>query len=90
LKGKIGIIAPVTRSFCSSCSRLRLSASGELRPCLFSRTKVELLPILRGNLSLREKEKMIREAFKEAVKMKPVSMSKDHDADDIYIRSLGG
>ena len=90
LEGKIGIIAPVTRSFCASCSRLRLSASGELRPCLFSRTKVELLPLLRDNLSLREKEKMIREAFKEAVKMKPVSMSKDHAAGDIYIRSLGG
>ena len=90
LEGKIGIIAPVTRSFCSSCSRLRLSASGELRPCLFSKTKVELLPLLRSNLSLREKEKMIREAFKEAVKMKPVSMSKDHAAGDIYIRSLGG
>jgi cyclic pyranopterin phosphate synthase len=90
LDGKIGIIAPVTRSFCSSCSRLRLSASGELRPCLFSSTKVELLPLLRDSISFREKEKMIREAFKEAVKMKPASMSKDHAVNDVYIRSLGG
>ncbi len=90
LVGKIGIIAPVTRSFCSSCSRLRLSASGELRPCLFSMTKVELLPLLRNNLSHKEKEKMIREAFLAAVKMKPVSMSKDHAVNDVYIRSLGG
>jgi cyclic pyranopterin phosphate synthase len=90
LDGKIGIIAPVTRSFCSSCSRLRLSASGELRPCLFSKTKVELLPLLRNNLALRKKEKMIREAFKEAVKMKPSSMSKDRTVNDVYIRSLGG
>ncbi len=90
LEGKIGIIAPVTHSFCSSCSRLRLSASGELRPCLFSSSKVEILPLLRDNISLREKEKMIREAFREAVKMKPSSMSKDHAANDVYIRNLGG
>ena len=90
LAGKIGIIAPVTRSFCSSCSRIRLSANGELRPCLFSRTKVELLPLLRDDFSQSERESKIREAFKQAVKMKPLCMSKNHVRSDVYIRSLGG
>lgn len=90
LEGKIGIIAPVTRAFCSSCSRLRLSANGELRPCLFSKTKVELLPLLRGNFSSEKKERKVIEAFQEAVKIKPGSMSKNHVLNDVYIRSLGG
>jgi len=34
--GEIGIIAPVTRPFCGACSRLRLTADGNLRTCLFS------------------------------------------------------
>ncbi|MEW6130862.1 MAG: GTP 3',8-cyclase MoaA [Acidobacteriota bacterium] len=35
-KGEIGIIAPVTQAFCGACSRLRLTADGNLRTCLFS------------------------------------------------------
>jgi cyclic pyranopterin phosphate synthase len=90
LKGKMGIIAPVTRSFCSSCTRLRLSASGELRPCLFSTKKVDILPLLRGNFSSDEKELGIKEAFKRAAGIKPESMSRDHVLNDVYIRCLGG
>lgn len=37
-KGEIGIIAPVTQAFCGACSRLRLTAEGNLRTCLFSMT----------------------------------------------------
>lgn len=36
--GEIGIIAPVTEPFCGACSRLRLTADGNLRTCLFSMT----------------------------------------------------
>lgn len=37
-QGEIGIIAPVTQAFCGACSRLRLTADGNLRTCLFSMT----------------------------------------------------
>jgi GTP 3',8-cyclase len=37
-RGEIGIIAPVTMAFCGACSRLRLTAEGNLRTCLFSMT----------------------------------------------------
>ncbi len=37
-QGDIGIIAPVTQAFCGACSRLRLTADGNLRTCLFSMT----------------------------------------------------
>jgi cyclic pyranopterin phosphate synthase len=37
-QGEIGIIAPVTQAFCGACSRLRMTADGNLRTCLFSMT----------------------------------------------------
>jgi GTP 3',8-cyclase len=46
--GKIGFISPVGDSFCSRCNRLRLTADGRLRPCLFSDLEVALLPALRA------------------------------------------
>jgi GTP 3',8-cyclase len=44
----IGIIAPVSRPFCGACSRLRITADGKVRPCLFSREEWDLKPLLRG------------------------------------------
>ena len=90
LEGKVGIIAAVSCSFCSSCSRIRLSANGELRPCLFSRDHTPLLPLLRSPLSQNEKEQRIIEAFQRAVKMKPLNYSKKLSNNNVFIRSLGG
>ncbi len=46
--GRIGIIAPVTRPFCGACSRLRVTADGKVRPCLFSHEEWDLKPLLRA------------------------------------------
>lgn len=46
-RGNIGIIAPVTAAFCGQCSRLRLTAEGKLRTCLFSLHDHDLLQPLR-------------------------------------------
>ena len=46
--GRIGIIASVTRPFCGACSRLRISADGKVRPCLFSRDEWDVRPGLRN------------------------------------------
>jgi cyclic pyranopterin phosphate synthase len=45
---RVGVIAPVTRAFCGACSRLRLTADGKVRPCLFSLREFDLRPVLRG------------------------------------------
>jgi GTP 3',8-cyclase len=45
--GEIGIIAPVTRPFCGACSRLRLTADGNLRTCLFSMVDHNIRNLLR-------------------------------------------
>lgn len=46
----VGVIASVTAPFCGDCARLRLTADGQLRNCLFSTTEYDLLPILRPPL----------------------------------------
>ncbi|HET8928580.1 MAG TPA: GTP 3',8-cyclase MoaA [Microbacterium sp.] len=45
----VGVIASVTAPFCGDCDRLRLTADGQLRNCLFSTTEFDLMPILRGS-----------------------------------------
>jgi GTP 3',8-cyclase len=49
--GEIGLIAPVTQAFCGACSRIRLTADGKLRTCLFSKDDHDLRGLLRGNPS---------------------------------------
>jgi cyclic pyranopterin phosphate synthase len=46
--GDIGFINSVTEPFCAGCDRLRLTADGMVRNCLFARTETDLRPILRG------------------------------------------
>ena len=45
--GEIGLIAPVTQPFCGHCSRIRLTADGKLRTCLFSKEDHDLRMLLR-------------------------------------------
>lgn len=45
----VGVIASVTAPFCGNCDRLRLTADGQLRNCLFSNSEYDLIPALRGD-----------------------------------------
>ena len=49
--GEIGLIAPVTQPFCGHCSRIRLTADGKLRTCLFSKEDHDLRALLREGAS---------------------------------------
>jgi GTP 3',8-cyclase len=49
--GEIGLIAPVTQPFCGFCSRVRLTADGKLRTCLFSKEDHDLRGLLRDGAS---------------------------------------
>jgi cyclic pyranopterin phosphate synthase len=59
--GEIGIIAPVSQPFCGHCNRLRLTADGKVRTCLFSVTEHDLRRHLRGGSSDPEIEDYLRE-----------------------------
>lgn len=52
--GEIGIIAPVTEMFCGACSRIRLTADGQIRTCLFSTTEHNLRDVLRSGATRTE------------------------------------
>jgi cyclic pyranopterin phosphate synthase len=52
--GEIGLIAPVSHPFCGHCSRIRLTADGKLRTCLFSKEDHDLKFMLRGGATDRE------------------------------------
>ncbi len=58
--GVIGFISALTHHFCNDCNRLRLTADGKLRPCLFSETEIDLKPALRGSFSEKEIERLLR------------------------------
>lgn len=48
-KGRIGIIAPYSKDFCSSCNRLRVSSLGKLHLCLFGDAGINLRPLLQND-----------------------------------------
>jgi len=52
--GEIGIIAPVTEPFCGACSRIRLTADGQIRTCLFSTVEHSLRDVVRSGASREE------------------------------------
>jgi GTP 3',8-cyclase len=58
--GGIGIIAPVTEMFCGACSRIRLTADGQIRTCLFSTVEHDLRDYLRSGATRSELIEFIR------------------------------
>jgi cyclic pyranopterin phosphate synthase len=60
--GEIGFINPVSEPFCADCNRIRLTADGKLRTCLFSIAETDLLEPLRAGAGAGELERLIRDA----------------------------
>lgn len=63
--GEIGLIAPVTQPFCGHCSRIRLTADGKLRTCLFSKDDHDLRSLLRNGASDEDISSYIRSVVNE-------------------------
>jgi GTP 3',8-cyclase len=76
--GKIGIISPISQHFCQTCNRLRVTADGKLRTCLFSSEETDLKIPLREGAS----DKEIMEGISAAIKRKPAR----HDLDNRVLR----
>jgi cyclic pyranopterin phosphate synthase len=66
-KGKVGFIAPLSWHFCGTCNRLRLTADGKLRACLFSKQEIDVKGPLRAGGSLTK----MASIFKQAAMSKP-------------------
>jgi cyclic pyranopterin phosphate synthase len=61
--GSVGVIASVTEPFCDSCDRMRLTADGQFRSCLFALDETNLRDPVRAGASDAEVERLIREAM---------------------------
>jgi cyclic pyranopterin phosphate synthase len=70
-RGRIGFISAMSQPFCESCNRLRLTATGELRACLFEGGEVNVLPVLRGLDDAPQRDQAIAELMRRCVAMKP-------------------
>jgi cyclic pyranopterin phosphate synthase len=74
-RGRIGFISAMSAPFCSTCNRLRLTATGMLRSCLFDGGEVDLRPLLEEP-DPRRRRRLIADAMKQCVAMKPAVHSR--------------
>lgn len=85
----IGVISPMSDHFCGNCNRLRLTAEGRLRSCLFSDAEEDLSPLLRSGAA----EPVLADAICRAVNRKPSGHElSDPKADQCepVMRKIGG
>jgi GTP 3',8-cyclase len=64
-RGEVGVIPSVTRPFCDACDRVRLTAEGQLRSCLFATDEVDLRTLVRGGASDDEVAAAVRRCIAE-------------------------
>jgi len=86
--GTIGFIGPVTDCFCSQCNRFRLTADGQLRPCLLEDSEVDLKGPLRSGASTQELEGLMRQAA--ALKRERHRLSEDFVPGKRQMWQIGG
>jgi molybdenum cofactor biosynthesis enzyme MoaA len=89
-RGRIGFITSMTDHFCSSCNRLRLTADGNLKVCLFGEDELSLTKLMREGASDNELEVAIRGAvtqkhFSHGGKVTPEDISQGHNRPMIKI-----
>jgi cyclic pyranopterin phosphate synthase len=66
--GRLGLITPLTNNFCDGCNRVRVTATGQLYPCLGGREQIDL----RGALRSEQPDAALAEALDQAMKIKPL------------------
>jgi cyclic pyranopterin phosphate synthase len=60
--GEVGFINPVSEPFCAHCDRIRITADGQLRTCLFATEETDLRAVIRSNADDEELARVIRQA----------------------------
>jgi GTP 3',8-cyclase len=83
-KGILGFISPLSNHFCGSCNRLRLTADGKIRPCLFAETEIDLKTPLRSGCDDAELSRLISIALS----VKPEGHSIADGVKDKYRRTM--
>ncbi len=66
--GSLGFISPLSDHFCNECNRMRVTADGKLRGCLYDKSEIDLRLALYNNCN----DEQLRTLFRRAILMKPV------------------
>ncbi len=86
--GKIGFITPVSQHFCDTCNRIRITATGKIYPCLFSKESIDIWKAVK----LQDRNELIK-LIKKSVEIKPVghgAIGKDDKQFIKNMKELGG
>lgn len=88
--GKVGFIAPLSRHFCGTCNRLRLTADGKLRTCLFSEKEVDIKGLLRKGAAIKDLTLIFKQAIQDKPKSHQLNDSTLLNASGRAMRAIGG
>ncbi len=88
--GKVGFIAPISWHFCGSCNRLRLTADGKFKTCLFSQEEIDIKTPLRGGATQNDIIDIIRRAVVEKPRRHHLNEKKNQIACRQAMRAIGG
>jgi cyclic pyranopterin phosphate synthase len=88
--GKVGFIAPISWHFCDSCNRLRLTADGKIKTCLFSQKEIDLKGPLRAGAGTEEIVGIFRRAVDEKPARHHLSAKNHQNACQRAMRAIGG
>lgn len=80
-RGVIGIISPISDHFCDVCNRLRLTADGKIRPCLFSKEKIDI----KGPMRHGGTDKDIENLLLRAIEVKPQRHKLNENKSSLHI-----
>ena len=84
--GKIGFISPMSNHFCSVCNRIRLTADGKLRNCLFSDQETDIKSVMRSGGSDNELQQLLIQG----IKNKPLGHAINQTTPLVFHRLMGG
>jgi len=84
--GSIGFIGAISHHFCESCNRIRLTADGKLKTCLFGGPELDLKKALREGVEEEELSNMIRDILR----LKPKSRFEAPSEKNSYMSKIGG
>ena len=86
-KGTLGFITAISEHFCSTCNRLRLTANGQLRPCLYGNQEFDLKKALRRGAGRQE----LAELIAKGIRQKPGQHHMEEGWSDLRVMSqIGG
>jgi len=82
-EGKIGFITPVSQHFCKTCNRIRITATGKIYPCLFSKEYVDIWDVVKT-----KREDEVIKLIKKSVEIKPAAHGAIEKDDKQFIKNM--